>query len=144
MPRLIPKRPKHGDTFSSTTASACCSSTQIDPPSEIEKLATERENAVVLTAPWDECDPQRLVERLSVLVYTPLPDTAEFLMQTYHGVHATPDGNGRLELMKHSSPEMAQGLSQSGASRMMLPTSSAYAHAGRGRRGPHVRGGSEE
>jgi hypothetical protein len=46
----------------------------IAPPSEIEKLATERETAVVLTAPWHERDAQRLVERLGVPVYTPLPD----------------------------------------------------------------------
>jgi hypothetical protein len=35
-------------------------------PSEIETLATERETAVVLTAPWHERDAQGLVERLGV------------------------------------------------------------------------------
>jgi hypothetical protein len=30
--------------------------------------------------PWHERDTRRLVERLDVPVYTPLPDTAEFLM----------------------------------------------------------------
>ncbi|MGH2800673.1 MAG: MBL fold metallo-hydrolase [Thermoleophilaceae bacterium] len=55
----------------------------IAPPSELEKLAAERETAVVLTAPWHERDTQRLVERLGVPVYAPLPDTAEYLMQTY-------------------------------------------------------------
>ncbi len=55
----------------------------IAPPSEVEKLAGERETAVVLTAPWHERDTQSLVERLGVPVFTPLPDTAEHLMQTY-------------------------------------------------------------
>ena len=65
----------------------------IAPPSEIEKLAGERETAVVLTAPWHERDARRLVERLGVSVYTPPPDTAEYLMQTY-GVTAEEAGEG--------------------------------------------------
>ena len=52
-------------------------------PSEILALATERETAIVLTAPWHERDSQRLVERLGVPVTTPLPDTAQYLMDTY-------------------------------------------------------------
>jgi hypothetical protein len=47
------------------------------------KLAAERDTAIMLTAPWHERDTQRLVERLRVPVYTPLPDTAEYLMRTY-------------------------------------------------------------
>jgi hypothetical protein len=54
----------------------------IAPPSELEKLAGERETAVVLTAPWHERDAQGLVERLGVPVYTPRPDSAEYLMKT--------------------------------------------------------------
>jgi len=65
----------------------------IAPPSEIEKLAAERETAVVLTAPWHERDAEGLVERLGVPVYTPLPDSAEFLMQTY-GLTAEQAGEG--------------------------------------------------
>jgi glyoxylase-like metal-dependent hydrolase (beta-lactamase superfamily II) len=52
-------------------------------PSELEKLAAERETAIVLTAPWHERDAQGLVERLGVPVYTPSPDTAEDLLRTY-------------------------------------------------------------
>jgi len=52
-------------------------------PSEIEALAAERETAIVLTAPWHERDAQCLVERLGVAVYTPLPDTAQDLMDMY-------------------------------------------------------------
>jgi glyoxylase-like metal-dependent hydrolase (beta-lactamase superfamily II) len=52
-------------------------------PSELEDLAADRETAIVLTAPWHERDAQSLVERLGAPVYTPLPDTAEYLMQTY-------------------------------------------------------------
>ncbi len=46
-------------------------------PSELGDLATGRETAIVLTAPWHERDAQSLVERLGVPVYTPLPDTAQ-------------------------------------------------------------------
>ena len=52
-------------------------------PSELGDLAAARETAIVLTAPWHERDAQSLAERLGVPVYTPLPDTAEDLMQTY-------------------------------------------------------------
>ena len=50
-------------------------------PSDIEALAAERETAIVLTAPWHERDAERLVERLGVPVYTPLPDSAQYLDQ---------------------------------------------------------------
>jgi glyoxylase-like metal-dependent hydrolase (beta-lactamase superfamily II) len=69
----------------------------IAPPSDMETLAAERETAVVLTAPWHERDAQRLVERLGVPVYTPLPDTAEYLMQTY-GITAEQAGDGSPDL----------------------------------------------
>ena len=42
-----------------------------------------REPVVVLSAPWHERDTRSLVERAGVPVYTPLPDTAEDLMQKY-------------------------------------------------------------
>src|SRR5687768_2161947 len=59
----------------------------VDPlgvPSEIEELASSREAAIVLTAPWHERDAQSLVERLGAPVYTPSPDTAEDLLRTYN------------------------------------------------------------
>src|SRR5947209_492477 len=49
-------------------------------PSELGDLAAARETAIVLTAPWHERDAQSLVERLGVPVYTPLPDTAQDLL----------------------------------------------------------------
>ena len=52
-------------------------------PDEIEALAAEGETAIVLTAPWHERDTQSLVERLGVPVFTPLPDSALYLMDTY-------------------------------------------------------------
>ena len=67
-------------------------------PSEIEALAAERETVIVLTAPWHERDAQRLVERLGVPVYTPLPDTAEDLMRTY-GITAEQAGDGSPDLI---------------------------------------------
>jgi glyoxylase-like metal-dependent hydrolase (beta-lactamase superfamily II) len=56
----------------------------IAPPSELEALAGERETAIVLTCPWHERDARGLVERLGVPVYTPLPDTAEYLMEKWN------------------------------------------------------------
>ena len=67
-------------------------------PSEIESRAAERETAIVLTAPWHERDAQRLVERLGVPVFTPLPDTAEYLMDTY-GLTAEQAGDGSPDLV---------------------------------------------
>ena len=67
-------------------------------PGEIEELAAERETAIVLTAPWHERDAQSLVERLGVPVYTPLPDTAQYLMDTY-GITAEQAGDGSPDLV---------------------------------------------
>ena len=69
----------------------------IAPPSEIEELAARRKTAVVLTAPWHERDTRNLVERLGVPVHTPLPETAEDLMQKY-GVTAEQAGDGSPDL----------------------------------------------
>jgi len=70
----------------------------IAPPGEIEALASEREAVVVLTAPWHERDARGLVERLGVPVYTPLPDTAEFLMKTF-GITAEQAGDGSPDVV---------------------------------------------
>jgi glyoxylase-like metal-dependent hydrolase (beta-lactamase superfamily II) len=67
-------------------------------PSELEDLAATRETAIVLTAPWHERDAQSLVERLRVPVYTPLPDTAEYLMQEY-GITAEQAGEGSPDVV---------------------------------------------
>jgi glyoxylase-like metal-dependent hydrolase (beta-lactamase superfamily II) len=70
----------------------------IAPPSEIVELAAGRERAVVLTCPWHERDTQSLVERLGVLVFTPLPDTAEDLMERF-GITAEQAGDGSPDLV---------------------------------------------
>jgi len=67
-------------------------------PNEIEALAAERESAIVLTAPWHERDSEHLVERLGVPVYTPLPDTAQYLMDTY-GITAEQAGDGSPDVV---------------------------------------------
>jgi glyoxylase-like metal-dependent hydrolase (beta-lactamase superfamily II) len=67
-------------------------------PPELEALAAEREAAIVLTAPWHERDSEQLVERLRVPVYTPLPDTAQDLMDTY-GITAEQAGDGSPDLV---------------------------------------------
>jgi glyoxylase-like metal-dependent hydrolase (beta-lactamase superfamily II) len=67
-------------------------------PSKIEELAAEREAAIVLTNPWHERDSRSLVERLGVPVYTPLPDTAEYLMQKY-GLTAEQAGDGSPDVV---------------------------------------------
>ncbi len=73
----------------------------LDPqavPGKIEGLSAERETAIVLTSPWHERDSRSLVERLGVPVYTPLPDTAEYLMQT-HGLTAEQAGDGSPDVV---------------------------------------------
>ena len=67
-------------------------------PAEIESLAAERETAIVLTAPWHERDAESLVERLGAPVYTPLPDSAQYLMDTY-GITAEQAGDGAPDLV---------------------------------------------
>src|SRR5919106_1448955 len=67
-------------------------------PSEIEERAADRDTSIVLTAPWHERDSQSLVERLGVPVYTPLPDTAEYLMQKY-GLTAEQAGDGSPDVV---------------------------------------------
>ena len=67
-------------------------------PSEIEALAAGRETAIVLTAPWHERDAESLVERLGAPVYTPLPDSAQYLMDTY-GLTAEQAGDGAPDVV---------------------------------------------
>ena len=67
-------------------------------PRKLEDLAAARETAIVLTAPWHERDAQSLVERLRAPVYTPRPDTAEYLMQTY-GLTAEQAGEGSPDVV---------------------------------------------
>jgi len=67
------------------------------PPDEILALAGERDTAVVLTAPWHERDTRRLVERHGLPVHTPLPETAEDLMQKYD-ITAEQAGDGSPDL----------------------------------------------
>ena len=52
----------------------------------------------MLTAPWHERDAQGLVERLGVPVFTPLPDTAQYLMDTY-GLTAEQAGDGSPDVV---------------------------------------------
>jgi glyoxylase-like metal-dependent hydrolase (beta-lactamase superfamily II) len=70
----------------------------VTPPSEIQELAADRETMVVLTNPWHERDTENLVGRLGVPVYTPLPDSAEDLMQKY-GLTAEQAGDGAPDLV---------------------------------------------
>jgi glyoxylase-like metal-dependent hydrolase (beta-lactamase superfamily II) len=67
-------------------------------PEEIEARAAERETAIVLTAPWHERDAERLVEQLGAPVYTPLPDSAQYLMDTY-GLTAEQAGDGSPDVV---------------------------------------------
>jgi glyoxylase-like metal-dependent hydrolase (beta-lactamase superfamily II) len=67
------------------------------PPSEILALAADRETAIVLTAPWHERDTRSLVEKLGVTVYTPLPESAQDLMDKY-GITAEQAGDGSPDL----------------------------------------------
>jgi glyoxylase-like metal-dependent hydrolase (beta-lactamase superfamily II) len=67
-------------------------------PTDLVDLAADRETAIVLTAPWHERDAESLVERLGIPVYTPLPDTAAYLMETY-GLTAEEAGDGSPDVV---------------------------------------------
>jgi glyoxylase-like metal-dependent hydrolase (beta-lactamase superfamily II) len=56
----------------------------IAPPAEIERLIPDRTTAIVLTSPWHERDTEGLVERHAVPVYSPLPDSKEYIMETWN------------------------------------------------------------
>jgi len=66
-------------------------------PDELLERARDGPSAVVLTAPWHERDSRSLVERLGLPVYTPLPDSAEYLVETY-GITAEQAGEGSPDL----------------------------------------------
>ena len=68
------------------------------PPGEILERAAGRETAIVLTCPWHERDTQSLVEQLGAPVFTPLPDSAQHLMETY-GLTAEQAGDGAPDLV---------------------------------------------
>jgi glyoxylase-like metal-dependent hydrolase (beta-lactamase superfamily II) len=67
-------------------------------PSELVDLAADRDTAIVLTAPWHERDAETLVDRLGAPVYTPLPDSAQYLMETY-GITAEQAGEGSPDVV---------------------------------------------
>jgi glyoxylase-like metal-dependent hydrolase (beta-lactamase superfamily II) len=67
-------------------------------PSEVVDMAAGRETAIVLTAPWHERDAETLVEQLGAPVYTPLPDSPQFLMDTY-GITAEQAGDGSPDVV---------------------------------------------
>ena len=67
-------------------------------PSELEDLTATRETAIVLTAPWHERDAESLVELLGAPVYAPLPDSAQYLMDTY-GITAEQAGDGSPDVV---------------------------------------------
>jgi glyoxylase-like metal-dependent hydrolase (beta-lactamase superfamily II) len=67
-------------------------------PSELEDVAAGRDTPIVLTAPWHERDAEGLVERLGVPVYTPLPDSAQDLMDMY-GLTAEQAGDGSPDVV---------------------------------------------
>ena len=52
----------------------------------------------MLTTPWHERDSRDLVERLGLPVYTPLPDTAEYLMEKW-GLTAEQVGDGSPDVV---------------------------------------------
>jgi glyoxylase-like metal-dependent hydrolase (beta-lactamase superfamily II) len=66
-------------------------------PGELVDMAAGRDTAIVLTAPWHERDAQSLVARLGVPIYTPLPDSAQDLMEMF-GLTAEQAGEGSPDL----------------------------------------------
>ena len=49
----------------------------LEPPAEIEKLAAERQTAIVLTCPWHRRDAQALANRYGTVLYVPPPDAGD-------------------------------------------------------------------
>ena len=47
------------------------------PPAEIDKLAEERETAIVLTCPWHRRDAESLANRYGAPLYVPPPDAGD-------------------------------------------------------------------
>jgi glyoxylase-like metal-dependent hydrolase (beta-lactamase superfamily II) len=47
------------------------------PPAEVEKLAEERETAIVLTCPWHRRDGEALATRYGAPLYVPPPDEGD-------------------------------------------------------------------
>ena len=47
------------------------------PPAEVEKLAAERETAIVLTCPWHRRDAEALAARYGAPLYVPPPDEGD-------------------------------------------------------------------
>jgi hypothetical protein len=93
-------------------------------PGELEDLAATRETAIVLTAPWHERDAQSLVERLGVPVYRPLPDTAQYLMDTY-GITAEQAGDGSPDvvwLLREKKGEARRGCIRPATGCHSVPT----------------------
>jgi glyoxylase-like metal-dependent hydrolase (beta-lactamase superfamily II) len=70
----------------------------IGPPGEIGALAAERDAAIILICPWHERGSRGLVERLDLPVYTPLPDTAQELMDAW-GITAEQAGRGSPDVV---------------------------------------------
>ena len=66
-------------------------------PDELLELASEREPAIVLTAPWHERDTRTLVEERGFPLFTPPPDTAQDLIDKY-GITAEQAGDGSPDL----------------------------------------------
>jgi glyoxylase-like metal-dependent hydrolase (beta-lactamase superfamily II) len=49
----------------------------LSPPEEIDRLAEERETAIVLTCPWHRRDAEALAERYGATLYVPPPDEGD-------------------------------------------------------------------
>ena len=49
----------------------------LSPPAEIEKLARERDTAIVLTCPWHRRDAPTLADRYGAPLYVPPPDEGD-------------------------------------------------------------------
>jgi glyoxylase-like metal-dependent hydrolase (beta-lactamase superfamily II) len=49
----------------------------LTPPAAIDKLAEEREPAIVLTCPWHRRDAEALAQRYGAPLYVPPPDTGD-------------------------------------------------------------------
>jgi glyoxylase-like metal-dependent hydrolase (beta-lactamase superfamily II) len=66
-------------------------------PDALLTMAQAREPVIVLTAPWHERDARTLVDRLDATLFSPLPDTAQDLIDKF-GITADQAGSGSPDL----------------------------------------------
>jgi glyoxylase-like metal-dependent hydrolase (beta-lactamase superfamily II) len=86
-------------------------------PAKLERLAGEREPAIVLTVPWHERGTRSLVEKFGWPVYAPHPDTPQDFVEKF-GVTAEQAAGGSPDLRWLVDGEAGEGHFYSAGDRL--------------------------